>query len=71
MRDGHDGTWVAHPALVPVARAIFDAGMRQHNQVHSPLAPAFCVFVVGWAQRPLSWPSQMVNAANLTLCSLL
>jgi len=22
-RDGHDGTWVAHPALVPVAREVF------------------------------------------------
>ena len=22
---GHDGTWVAHPALIPIARAIFDA----------------------------------------------
>src|SRR3989442_8957932 len=25
VRQGHDGTWVAHPALVPVAREIFDA----------------------------------------------
>ena len=24
-RDGFDGTWVAHPDLVPVARAVFDA----------------------------------------------
>src|SRR3546814_20671248 len=23
-RNGHDGTWVAHPALVPVAMAAFD-----------------------------------------------
>ncbi len=22
--DGHDGTWVAHPGLVPVAREVFD-----------------------------------------------
>lgn len=29
---GHDGTWVAHPALIPVARAIFDAHMPQPNQ---------------------------------------
>ena len=33
MRDGHDGTWVAHPALVPVALDIFNAGMRTPNQV--------------------------------------
>jgi malate synthase len=30
---GHDGTWVAHPALIPVARAIFDAGMPGPNQI--------------------------------------
>lgn len=31
---GHDGTWVAHPALIPVARAIFDAHMPTPNQHH-------------------------------------
>lgn len=31
--DGHDGTWVAHPALVPVAQKIFDAGMTGPNQL--------------------------------------
>lgn len=29
---GHDGTWVAHPALIPVAKAIFDERMPQPNQ---------------------------------------
>jgi len=29
---GHDGTWVAHPALIPIARDIFDAGMPRANQ---------------------------------------
>ncbi|HEX7369920.1 MAG TPA: malate synthase A [Rhodanobacteraceae bacterium] len=32
--DGHDGTWVAHPALVPIAREVFDARMPTPNQVH-------------------------------------
>jgi malate synthase len=31
--DGHDGTWVAHPGLVPVAMEIFDAAMPGPNQV--------------------------------------
>jgi malate synthase len=31
--DGHDGTWVAHPALVPIARGIFDAHMPGPNQL--------------------------------------
>jgi len=30
---GHDGTWVAHPDLVPIARAVFDAHMPQKNQL--------------------------------------
>ncbi|TAA25463.1 malate synthase A [Pseudoxanthomonas winnipegensis] len=29
---GHDGTWVAHPALIPVAMEIFDAHMPGANQ---------------------------------------
>jgi len=31
--DGHDGTWVAHPALVPLAMEIFDAHMTGPNQL--------------------------------------
>ncbi|HVQ53878.1 MAG TPA: malate synthase A, partial [Thermoanaerobaculia bacterium] len=30
---GHDGTWVAHPGLVPIARRIFDEGMPGPNQI--------------------------------------
>ncbi len=28
VRAGHDGTWVAHPGLVPVAMQVFDAGIQ-------------------------------------------
>ncbi len=31
--DGHDGTWVAHPGLVPVAMEVFDKMMPAPNQV--------------------------------------
>jgi malate synthase len=34
VRDGHDGTWVAHPGLVPIATAIFDEHMKTPNQIH-------------------------------------
>jgi malate synthase A len=34
VRAGHDGTWVAHPGLVPVARQVFDEGMPGPNQLH-------------------------------------
>ncbi len=30
---GHDGTWVAHPALVPVAMDVFDAAMPAKHQI--------------------------------------
>ena len=31
--DGHDGTWVAHPGLVPVAREVFEAVLDGPNQL--------------------------------------
>ncbi len=31
--DGHDGTWVAHPGLVPLAKEVFDQHMPQANQI--------------------------------------
>ena len=31
--DGHDGTWVAHPGLVPIATEIFDRLMPAPNQL--------------------------------------
>ncbi len=33
---GNDGTWVATPELVPIARAIFDDEMRGLNQIRLP-----------------------------------
>jgi malate synthase len=33
VKAGHDGTWVAHPGLVPVAKAVFDEYMPGPNQL--------------------------------------
>jgi malate synthase len=33
VKAGHDGTWVAHPGLVPIAKEIFDARMPGKNQL--------------------------------------
>src|SRR2546422_2384022 len=33
VKAGHDGTWVAHPALVPVAKEVFDEYMKPPNQI--------------------------------------
>ncbi|MGD7009086.1 malate synthase A [Metabacillus sp. 84] len=35
--DGHDGTWVAHPALVPIAMEVFDDYMPESNQLSKQL----------------------------------
>jgi malate synthase len=33
VTEGHDGTWVAHPGLVPIARDVFDRHMKEANQI--------------------------------------
>lgn len=34
VKNGHDGTWVAHPDLVPVAMKVFNENMMTKNQIH-------------------------------------
>jgi malate synthase len=34
VQNGHDGTWVAHPDLVPLAKSVFDKYMTTQNQIH-------------------------------------
>jgi malate synthase len=37
VTDGCDGTWVAHPGLVPIAKEVFDNHMPQQNQYRKQL----------------------------------
>ena len=34
VKAGHDGTWVAHPGLVPIAKQIFDEHMKTPHQIN-------------------------------------
>jgi malate synthase len=34
VKAGHDGTWVAHPGLVSIARQVFDEYMKTPHQIH-------------------------------------
>jgi malate synthase len=43
---GHDGTWVAHPALVKVARDVFDEYMKT-PQSHNNKDEMHCLNFVG------------------------
>ncbi len=40
--DGHDGTWVAHPGLVPIALEVFNRVMPQPNQIQKQLPDYHC-----------------------------
>lgn len=35
VRNGHDGTWVAHPGLIPIAMDVFNKHMPSANQVNN------------------------------------
>src|SRR5258708_14637431 len=48
---GHDGTWVAHPGLVAVARAAFDAGLATSHQI-APRQPPVDVRVAALLAVP-------------------
>ncbi len=56
--DGHDGTWVAHPGLVPVALEIFNRLMPQPNQISKQL-PDFNPTAADLLQVP---PGQITDA---------
>ena len=49
--NGHDGTWVAHPGLVPVAMEVFDRIMPQPNQITKQL-PDFHVTAADLLEVP-------------------
>lgn len=34
VKNGHDGTWVAHPGLIPIAMKVFNENMPTKNQMH-------------------------------------
>jgi malate synthase len=53
VRAGHDGTWVAHPGLVPLAKAVFDEHMEGPNQIHPPSKQACPVTEHDLLQIPL------------------
>lgn len=59
-RAGHDGTWVAHPGLVPVALGVFDREMPRPNQIAVPRPPT----AVGPAEL-LAVPAGPITAAGV------
>jgi malate synthase len=62
VKNGHDGTWVAHPALVPVAMEIFDQYMPTANQIENKRED-----VVVSAQNLIQVPDGTITEAGLRL----
>jgi malate synthase len=58
--DGHDGTWVAHPGLVPIALEVFDRIMPQPNQISKQLPDYHCT-----AADLLAVPTGTITFAGL------
>lgn len=61
VRAGHDGTWVAHPGLVPVARQVFDEHMPENNQIRMPAESSSRIT----AQNLLEIPTGRITEAGL------
>ncbi len=55
VRAGHDGTWVAHPGLVSVAKDIFDEHMRESRIKSRASARMFT------SPQKICWLFQMVK----------
>ena len=67
--DGHDGTWVAHPDLVPVAMEVFDRLMPGPNQLEAVCArtsrsPRTC-----WRSTRARAPSRACARTSASACS--
>jgi malate synthase len=58
--DGHDGTWVAHPGLVPIAREVFDKLMQGPHQLYKT-----CKNVKVEAKDLLTIPAGSITEAGL------
>lgn len=56
--DGHDGTWVAHPGMVALAREVFDEHMPGPNQIDKRLA------VSGSAAQLIEVPEGSITEAG-------
>nr|WP_238978868.1 malate synthase A [Lysobacter arseniciresistens] len=67
VRAGHDGTWVAHPALIPVARRVFDERMPTSHQHHVGREDV-CVGRADLLQAPVGTVTRAGFDNNVEVC---
>ncbi|MFT5049424.1 MAG: malate synthase [Chlamydiales bacterium] len=65
---GHDGTWVAHPALIPTAREEFDKVLTGANQIHTERADRHaCISAPDLLSVPLGSITEAGLRQNLSI----
>ena len=64
---GHDGTWVAHPALIPIAREVFDTHMPEPHQRHVAREDV-CVEASDLLRPPLGTITRAGFENNVDVC---
>jgi len=59
---GHDGTWVAHPALIKIAMDVFDEHMKGPNQVSLCPPPSLIPFFIFYRRRGEGGEYELTNS---------
>jgi malate synthase len=65
-RAGHDGTWVAHPGLIPIAQRVFDECMPAPHQQHVAREDVAALGEDELARRLLAPSSGSITRAGFT-----
>ena len=64
---GHDGTWVAHPALVSVAKEIFDKHLTGANQIQRKISLTKDVSVGDLITAPIGMCTEKMLRENINI----
>ncbi|MDP1747310.1 MAG: malate synthase A, partial [Bacteroidota bacterium] len=70
VTDGHDGTWVAHPGLVPVAMKAFNKHMKTPNQIEQIKLENFTCTASDLLQLPVGTITEYGLRMNINIAIL-
>ena len=67
VQDGHDGTWVAHPFLVEIAKDIFDEHMPTANQIDKQLCLNYSIEASDLLRAPKGPCTEFALRKNISI----
>jgi len=70
VKDGHDGTWVAHPGLVSVAKEIFDLHMPEENQINKKKDLSRTISIADLITAPVGVCTEKMLRENINIMFL-